>query len=274
MAWSLSLVLFGSLALSVAPVSQPASDYTEQVANVSFVMKAIPGGTFMMGCGEADEPCADEEWADKAADTRQQEVHVAPFYLAETETTWALYQKCIDAGACAANDMDGGDNGWGKDMRPVIEISWNEIVGAFIPWLNAETGQTYRLPTEAEWAYAARAGSTTRYSWGDTIDCSKARYGYMSQECGTRAATEPVKSYPPNAFGLYDMHGNVWEFVQDCWSDAPQASPPTNASCTEFVLRGGSWLNAPEDVRVAMRARHERTYRESGDGFRLAHDMN
>ncbi|GAB5535487.1 MAG: hypothetical protein Rubg2KO_17360 [Rubricoccaceae bacterium] len=253
--------------LEVGAAPEQSSDFAETVHGVAFTMKAIPGGTFRMGCGEADEPCADAEWVDKAAGRRQRLVEVEPFYLAETETTWALYQTCIDAGVCRDNAEDGADNGWGKGERPVIEVSWDDVVETFLSWLNGETGREYRLPTEAEWEYAARAGSTTRYTWGNEIGCLDARYGYMSEACGTQAATDPVKSFSPNAFGLYDMHGNVWEFVQDCWDGSD------TASCTEVVLRGGSWLNEPKNLRSAARFRHDRTYRESGDGFRLAHSL-
>jgi formylglycine-generating enzyme required for sulfatase activity len=184
-------------------------------------MKVVPSGEFMMGCGLADEPCLDEEWADRTQGVRQGRVSVESFFLAETETTWDLYQLCIDDGTCAHNSGDGGDNGWGKSSRPVIEVSWNEITGSFLPWLKMKTGRSYRLPTEAEWEYAARAGSAARYSWGPHIDCSRARYGYASGECGSQLATDPVKRFPPNAFGIYDMHGNVWEFVSDCWNGPP-----------------------------------------------------
>jgi len=252
----------------LGPEEEPRSvelrtDIIETVHGVPFTMKAIPGGSFLMGCGEADEPCADTEWADKAAGLRQRTVDMEPFFLAETETTWALYQTCIDAGVCRDNTEDGAGNGWGKGERPAIEVSWNDVVDVFLPWINGETGQVYRLPTEAEWEYAARAGSATRYAWGNEMTCLDARYGYVSEACGAQAATDPVKSFRPNAFGLYDMHGNVWEFVQDCWSDA----------CDETVLRGGSWLNEPKNLRSAARFRHDRTFRESGDGFRLARDL-
>ncbi|MEM9997459.1 MAG: SUMF1/EgtB/PvdO family nonheme iron enzyme [Bacteroidota bacterium] len=274
------VLLVGMLA---SPRVGAQSDYTEVVQGVPFVMKAIPAGSFLQGCGEADEPCAAEEWVDHDAGIRQHTVTVGAFYLAETETTWALYQRCIEAGACPDNTADGGDNGWGKGTRPVIEVSWDDITTAFLPWLNRETGRAYRLPTEAEWAYAARAGTTTRYAWGDEADCSMARYGFMSEDCGRPNSTAPVQSYPPNAFGLYDMHGNVWEYVADCWQ--PGCPAPSHGEalpahenlfggegCQEYVLRGGSWLNAPYNVRTAARFRHDRTYRESGDGFRLAHD--
>ncbi|MEM6782804.1 MAG: SUMF1/EgtB/PvdO family nonheme iron enzyme [Bacteroidota bacterium] len=281
----LGLVLFVVILTSLRVTAQSGTDYTEVVQGIPFVMKAIPAGSFQQGCGEADEPCADAEWVDKDAGVRQRTVPVAAFYLAETETTWALYQRCIDAGACLDNAEDGGDNGWGKGQRPVIEVSWDDIATAFLPWLNRETGRSYRLPTEAEWAYAARAGTTTRYAWGDEADCAKARFGFMSGECGRPTSTVPVKSYPPNAFGLYDMHGNVWEYVAACWqpgypalTQGAQLTPPDNPfedkACREYVLRGGSWLNAPHNVRTAARFYHDRTYRESGDGFRLAHDLD
>ncbi|MEL6772591.1 MAG: formylglycine-generating enzyme family protein [Bacteroidota bacterium] len=275
----LVLLLLAAWLIGPHASAQSGADYTEVVQGVPFVMKAIPAGTFQQGCGEADEPCIEEEWVDYEAGIRQQSVSVDAFYLAETETTWALYQRCIDAGACPDNTADGGDNGWGKGTRPAIEMSWNDITTAFLPWLNRETGRSYRLPTEAEWAYAARAGTTTPYPWGDEADCSRARYGFITEDCGRPTSTVPVKSYPPNAFGLYDMHGNVWEFVSDCWQSGHadalglQTNPFGGEACEEFVLRGGSWLNAPHEIRTTMRARHVRTYRESGDGFRLAHDL-
>ena len=267
-------MLLSSFYRTNTPVVIPEIDYVETVDGVDVVMKAIPGGIFMMGCGVEDEPCTDEEWVDKSHNQRQRQVHVDPFFLAETETTWALYQLCIDTSQCPGNDAEGGDNGWGKETRPVIEVSWNEVTQMFIPWLNKKTGKHYRLPTESEWEYAARAGTTTRYSWGKEIDCTRARYGYTSGECGTQASTDPVKSYQPNAFGLYDMHGNVWEFVDACWEDTNAGrSTPVGASCKEIVIRGGSWLNKPAYLRSATRYLHDRTYRESGDGFRLAHGM-
>ncbi len=246
-----------------SPAMDATEDYTEEMGAVRFVMKEIPGGTFMAGCGLEDEPCSNEERIDKSAGKSQREVVVAPFYMAETEMTWSVYQQCIDAGACLNSDGVGGDNGWGKGDRPVIEVSWDEVTQVFIPWLNEKTGRNYRLPTEDEWEYAARAGTITRFSWGNEIDCSFARYGFHVDQCGKSPGTLPVKSFAPNAFGLYDMHGNVWEFVQDCWDD----------TCQEIVLRGGSWLNEPMYLASAARYRHDRTYRESGDGFRLAHDI-
>jgi formylglycine-generating enzyme required for sulfatase activity len=249
-------------------------DFTESARGISFIMKAIPSGTFQMGCGTNDEPCSESnELVIQKPKTYLR--HINSFYLAETETTWALYQQCILAKACRNNQLDGGDNGWGKKDRPMIEISWDDVTTEFIPWLNNITKKRYRLPTEAEWEYAARANTSTKYSWGPSIDCSKARYGYTSKECGTKASTDPVKTYAPNNFGLYDMQGNVWEFVQDCWAkDLPKI--PTFADktvCDEIVMKGGSWLNKPYYLKSAARYNHDRSYRESGDGFRLALDV-
>ena len=255
------------------PISQAAEDLSESIDEVQWIMKAIPAGTYQMGCNHMDPDCQLIEWTNAMAGMRQMQVSVSAFYLAETETTWNLYQLCIDSDQCPGNDKEGGDNGWGKGDRPVIEISWDDINAHFLPWIRRQTGRTYRLPTEIEWEYAARAGSTSRYPWGDQINCSQARYGYSSDECGGIAMTVPVKTYPPNAFGLYDMLGNVWEFVADCWSEQVSINPKDPDGCEEFTLRGGSWLNTAEELRVSFRAHHHRSYRESGDGFRLAPDF-
>lgn len=268
----LIFTIASALALGVdRPAGQSAKDFTELVDGVPFLMKAIPGGEFRMGCGRADMSCASNDTNDQSKGIRQQLTRVDDFFLAETEATWELYSRCIAAGACADNTADGGDNGWGKGSRPVIEVSWDDVTGAFLPWLNRRTGKRYRLPTEAEWEFAARAGSTSRYPWGASIRCDRARYGYSDKRCGAQAGTVQVKSFPPNALGLYDMIGNVWEFVADCWDGAPSpgAMPPT-VGCVEHVLRGGSWLNGANEVTSAARFRHDRRFRESGDGFRLA----
>jgi formylglycine-generating enzyme required for sulfatase activity len=267
----LVIVSIFSLLLVYYRVAPIKDDFVETINDTSFVMKAIPAGSFTMGCGISDEPCADNEYINFSKELRQHKQSVDAFYLAETETTWELYQLCIIDKACPNNDKDGGDNGWGKGTRPVIEVSWDDITDSFLPWLNTKTEKSYRLPTEAEWEYAARAGASTAFSWGNKIDCTKARYGYISKECGAVASTDPVKRYAPNAFGLYDMHGNVWEYVSDCWQQPSMLDIQlTTHKCEEYVLRGGSWLNAPHNLRSAARFHHNRTFRESGDGFRLA----
>ncbi len=148
----------------------------------------------------------------------------------------------------------------------MINVSWNDA-RAYVEWLAAEAGQSYRLLTEAEWEYACRAGTTTRYLWGDDISEDKANYG------GGR--TSEVGSYPASPFGLYDMHGNVWEWVEDRWHDTYKGAPEDGAAWLQGndsrrVLRGGSWVSRLEFLRSAYRYRHGIDVRVSVVGFRVA----
>lgn len=222
----------------------------------------IPAGVFKMGskANSSEKP--------------MQTVTVNSFYIMEHEVTWAQYQPCIDAGVCNR----ASDSGFGKADRPVINVNW-EDVQIYIGWLNQQTGKRFRLPSEAEWEYAARAGSNTDYHWGNSINCSQARYGRRSGgECSNSGdGSVPVKSFKPNAFGLYDMHGNVWEWVQDCWNDSYRGAP-TNGSawqsgdCSKRVLRGGSWGDTPGNLRSANRDRPTASGRNYYIGFRLVQD--
>ncbi|MFL0797295.1 MAG: SUMF1/EgtB/PvdO family nonheme iron enzyme [Cellvibrionaceae bacterium] len=234
------------------------------VKEIEAQMVSIPGGSFMMGSNEGD---SDEKPVHR--------VQISPFKMGKYEITWAQYQPCIDEGACPYNDGD--DEGWGKGNRPMINVSWNNITQHYIPWLNRKTGKRFRLPTEAEWEYAARAGSTSKYSWGNSIDCSKARYGYYSNECGKQKSTDPVGSFAPNVFGLYDMHGNVWEWVQDCYHDSYSGAPSDGSAwksgeSAKRVLRGGSWADTPAGLRSAYRYGGDAGNRNDYYGFRLVQD--
>lgn len=245
---------------------QPVT-FSQSIANN---MLEIPGGDFVMGCAEQDRDCWKEEHPSHT-------VSIKPFKLLATEVTWSMYQPCIDAGACPDNLAEGADEGWGKANRPVINVSLYDIAEYYIPWLNQQTGKSYRLPTEAEWEYAARAGSTTAFSWGKQDDCSKARYGYFSDQCGKQKSTDPVKSYAPNAFGLYDMHGNVYEWTVDCWNPNYQGAPSDGSAwltgdCSRRVLRGGSWYVNDRSTRASARFAVMVRKRDDIQGFRLAHD--
>ena len=194
--------------------------------------------------------------------------------MSEAKVNWAQYQPCIDAGACP----NASDQGWGKGNRPVINVSYHDITQNYIPWLNEQTGKTFRLPTEAEWEYAARAGSSSKYSWGNSINCFQARYGYASGECGRQKSTDPVKSFPSNAYGLYDMHGNVWEWTQDCWNGSYSGAPSNGSAwmsgdCSKRMLRGGSWSNYPDGLRSANRYFSSAVVRNSFNGFRLVQPL-
>ena len=146
----------------------------------------------------------------------------------------------------------------------------------FLAWLNDRTGGGYRLPSEAEWEYAVRAGSTTKYSWGDAIGSNRANCA----GCGSRwdsQQTAPVGSFPANAWGLHDMHGNVQKWVADCWNDSYEGAPTDGSAwmdgdCSLRVVRGGSWFNAPWYLRSALRNWFPRASRLGDLGFRLAQD--
>ena len=165
------------------------------------------------------------------------------------------------------------------DRAPVAMVSWWDAQG-FIGWLNKKEGtQAYRLLSEAEWEYAARAGTTTRYSWGDAIGRNRAN----CKGCGSRwdvKSPAPVGSFEANAFGLYDMHGNIGEWVEDCWHDSYKGAPTDGrvwtGGCSEAraVVRGGSWNFVPRILRSALRAGGTPSDRSSSVGFRLVQDLN
>lgn len=211
-------------------------------------MVVIPAGSLMMGSPESDTDARDDE-------RPQHKVTIAkPFAVSRFEVTFAEWNACIDARGCEHRP---NDEGWGHGARPVIKVSWDDITQQYLPWLNRVTGQTYRLLTEAEWEYAARAG-TMSYSWGDDLVENNAHcYGCKSQ--WDNEQTAPLGSFKPNDFGLYDMHGNVFEWVQDYYSDEAYAAAPTDGSAArdepkcDRVLRGGSRMGNPRSMRAAFR---------------------
>ena len=169
------------------------------------------------------------------------------------------------------------DEGWGRNDQPVINVTWDDAQ-AYVGWLSKETGGAYRLPSEAEWEYAARAGTETIYSWGNQRGRGLANCdGCRCVHCGSR--TSPVGSFPQNAFGLHDMHGNVWEWVADCWNEsyssaATDGSAWERGDCSQRLFRGGSWASVPALARATER-RGRYTYRKySSLGFRIVRTIN
>lgn len=255
---------------------QRITDETPTAAEILEQMDfvTIPSGKFKMGC-DTENYCQPDEFPSR-------EVTIDKFKLMSKEVTWDLYQKCIDDGKCRNNYKDGGDNGWGKGMRPVIEINKDDI-NDFILFLGELTHQNFRLPTEAEWEYAARANTKTKYHWGDEIDCTKAHYSSLDDggECGNKNGTKPVGTYEPNAFGLYDMLGNVAEFVSDCRTDNYKRHLNNGRSfqsgdCSYYMHRGGSFAQLS---RSQLRSGYrnwvaEEKARRSFLGFRLALDID
>ncbi len=247
-------------------------------------MVDIPGGEFLMGC-VSDINCRDNELP-------VHRVKVEPFKLARTEVTFKLWDACVDDGACSHKP----DHLWvpnkntgPREHLPVMLVSFYDITEEFIPWLNRKTGLVYRLPSEAEWEYAARAGAQTPFNTGECLSTNDANFNGRLQyaECPLGAHLNkamPVGSYPPNAFGLYDMHGNVWEWVEDCWNSSETQVPDQggydianndssavlSGDCSIRVLRGGAWNTDASYLRLASRDWYHAGLRFYSKGFRLA----
>ncbi|MES1200603.1 MAG: formylglycine-generating enzyme family protein [Pseudomonadota bacterium] len=234
-------------------------------------MVIVPAGSFAMGSPTSEAGRADDEGP-------QHPVTLHSFALGAFEITFAQWFACVDDGGC--NDYRPADYRAGQENHPAINISWRDAQ-AYVRWLSRKTGRPYRLPSEAEWEYAARAGSTAPYPWGDHADHAFANYG--ADACCAGAAsgrdvwieTAPVGSFPANAFGLHDMHGNAWEWVADCYHVNYAGAPNSDASwdavpCNTRILRGGSWLFGPRAMRSAARKTHPDDVRTGSLGFRVA----
>lgn len=225
-------------------------------------MVPLPGGTFLMGSTSGP-----------AAEGPAHRVTVPPLLIGKYEVTFAEWDACAAAGGCSYRPDD--DN-WGRGSRPAIRVSWNDAQ-EYVRWLSKRAGRPYRLPTESEWEYAARAGTTTPYHWGDAIGSNNA----VCAGCRSRwdkRQTAPVGSLRPNAFGLHDMLGNVLEWVQDCHHDTYDGAPSdasawTAGTCQERVQRGGSWDDEPVELRTAHRDASAPADRDSDGGFRVARNQ-
>lgn len=239
--------------------------YAQSSANQSSViepeMVKIQAGTFKMGCVETrDLTEAMTECSPSALPAHN--VDVKAFAMGKYEVTFAEWDACEQANACPHAE----DEGWGRNLNPVINVSWR-TTQTYIEWLNAQTGKHYRLPTEAEWEYAARAGKNSAYPWGtNQISCGSARY--WNEGCEKFRSTTKVGSYAANGFGLYDMAGNVWEWVQDFYTDNYQAN---TKPISHHVIRGGGWSD--EALLLGSLIRYERSSGDTTTGFRLALDQ-
>ena len=260
----------------------------------------VPAGEFRMGSGDEDTEAADDERPRRLVKIGR------PFRIGRYEVTTEEYNRF----ALATDREPAFSSGFGEGLEPerrgrlpAINVSWDDAL-AYAEWLSARTGKRFRLPTEAEWEYAARAGTETRRFWGDDLEhkeaCRyanvfdrqnepwlRARYGaaisWDAHECeDSYAYTAPVRQLAANGFGLHDMLGNVYEWVQDCWHDSYEGAPEDGSTpwleepggdCGRRVLRGGSWLVPPQWVRSAFRYRNTTDNRDINVGFRLAQDL-
>jgi len=229
----------------------------------------IPAGRFLMG--------SPEDEAERRNDERQHEVEIAqPFALGQYPVTFDEYARfCVATGRDQPDDF-----GWGRGRRPVINVSWHDAL-AYCAWLSDQTGQSYRLPTEAEWEYACRAGTTTPFYFGDTLNTNQANYdGDYTYGAGRkgqyREHTTPVGQFPANAWGLYDMHGNVYEWTGSVYDEDYSGAEQRRADARESgdrVVRGGSWLDTPFRLRPACRGRDTPDLRYLNQGFRISRSL-
>ncbi|MDJ0797909.1 MAG: SUMF1/EgtB/PvdO family nonheme iron enzyme [Calothrix sp. MO_167.B12] len=253
--------------------------FTEDLEkNVTLDMVAIPGGTFIMGASEKEFYKHEHP---------QHQVIVPPFFMGKYPITQAQW-KGVAALPKVNRDLKLNPSYFKDDTRPVEKVSWYDAV-EFCARLSRETGREYRLPSEAEWEYACRAGTTTPFHFGETITSDLANYDGESTYGNTpkgekRGQTTPVGSFPPNAFGLYDMHGNVWEWCLDDWHSNYEGAPTDGSPWFDnknnlyqkygkAVLRGGSWILFPSDCRSAYRDNYIRAERDLINydfGFRVA----
>jgi len=258
-------------------------------------MIVLPPGTFSMG-SPADEPL-------RRDNERQQEISIpGAFAMSRTPVTWDQWESCVRDDWCdgvavetALTRLPNGEpnpdyRDWGRGTRPVVGVSWYDAQ-VFVGWLNAKAGEddAYRLPSEAEWEYAARAGTTTAFPWGPELDYDYGNFGTDAEGLGGKAEgrdawldeTSPVASFPPNAFGVYDMHGNIFEWTEDCY-EADRAHAPADGSaskegnCANRVFRSGTFLSNPYMQRSARRgAPYPATLRGRNYlGFRVAKTLD
>jgi formylglycine-generating enzyme required for sulfatase activity len=224
-------------------------------------MVPLRPGRFRMGASWFDRQSQSDERPRVTVEVAQ------PFAIGRHEVTFAQWDACAEGGGCNGRKPD--DAGWGRGQHPVIDVSWVDAQ-AYVAWLREKTGKPYRLPTEAEWEYACRAGTETSYPFGDAIGPFLANH---DRQVGT---TREVGAYPPNPWGLHDMNGNVWEWVEDVWNEG-HAGRPADAGARregpdpqDHVIRGGSWDDRPRRVRCASRDGKDGAHREDEIGFRVA----
>jgi formylglycine-generating enzyme required for sulfatase activity len=235
-------------------------------------MVIIPAGEFTMG-SPSSEP-------HRGSETQHRVIIAYPFAVSKFEITFDQWDACVSDGGCGGYRPD--DQGWGRGKRPVMNISW-ENAKAYVSWLGHKTGKPYRLLSESEWEYAARAGTTAPFSYGGALSPSKANYDSSVGGAGApdinRQKTMPVGSFSANRFGLHDMHGNVSEWVEDCWHDEYDEKTPTDGSawlegnCDGRVVRGGSWEDYEGDLRSAARTGGAKNDQFYTDGLRIARDL-
>jgi len=266
--------LFIAFILHVVPCNAEQTAEKTFINSIGMEYVLIPKGASLMGTPKGQPGKGKDELQHKV-------ILEKPFYMQVTEVTVKQWRAIM--GKRFFGKKKGGDE------MPVVKVSWQDTA-SFIKKLNELNEGTYRLPTEAEWEYACRAGSETAYSWGNDIDCSKASYSnntLKSDKCVSYAKGRgiksdqpaPVKSYAPNAFGLYDMNGNVWEWCQDWYApydggkEMNPTGPELGSDKVDKVRRGGSWYGVGQSCRCGNRNFSHFANRYQTTGFRLVKEV-
>jgi len=234
-------------------------------------MVVIPKGSFTMGSTPEERKTLGVIAMFDHMEEPRHKVSIGYAYaVSRYAITFAQWDACVADGGCQGYRPD--DAGWGRGRRPVINVNYTDAL-AYVAWLKQKTGKNYRLLSEAEWEYAARAGTQTWYPWGDRPDPAHANFG------NNHDRTAPVGSYPPNGFGLHDMIANVAQWVADCHHDTYDGAPVDGSAwdaaqnCKLRNVRGGGWSLSPWSVRVAQRIGDPIAARNSHLGFRVARDL-
>ena len=247
-------------------------------------MVVVPAGSFTMG-----SPATEEGRRENEGPQREVTIDYA-FAVGVHEVTFEEWDACVQGGGCGGYEP--GDWDWGRGRRPVMEVNW-EDAWLYADWLTEQTGEEYRLLSEAEWEYVARAGTRTARYWGETDreQCQYANgydangyaeHGFDREMVGCRDRqpnSAPVGSYQPNGFGVFDILGNVREWVDDCANGGYEGAPTDGSSwysgdCTRRITRGGSWLHGPSELRATYRRGSAADFRNFTLGFRVARAVN
>lgn len=276
-AWKVALLAGAWMAAASPPL---AFRDTLSSGQLGPEMVVIPAGRFHIGCDRR----AERDCPRRRRPVREVRFET-PFALSKYEVTFEDYDRYLAATGGRRHD-EADDHGWGRGRRPVINVTRTDAL-AYAAWLSAEAGARYRLPSESEWEYAIRAGTTTQWWWGDEFVTGRAN----CPDCGSRwdGRTAPVGSFPPNPWGLHDMAGNVMEMLLDCWHSDYKSLPTDGTArtspgrwwdtddagnCETHAVRGGGWLFVREYTRSSRRLALSYEYYGPFLGIRMARDID
>jgi formylglycine-generating enzyme required for sulfatase activity len=257
----------GPLTVAEERALKPGDSFKECAACPEMVV--VPEGSFTMGSPNGEPG--------RSLHEMQRQVTIPqPFAAGKFAVTFDEWDACLADGGCVGYRPS--DEGWGRGKRPVINVRWDDVQ-AYVTWLSRKTGKAYRLLSETEREYVTRAGSTTPFWWGASITTAQAnyhgRYAFADGPKGEfRQRTVPVDSFEPNPWGFHDVHGNVWEWTEDCWNESNSDNrgdgrARKSGDCSSRVLRGGSWINSPVALRSANRYFDATVNRSIDVGFRV-----